>query len=111
SSVWRAGQGTWSSGRHLPMGAITAADRGRTLVWQVENPGGWRWEVGERGRTAYVALLGPTDRDHQWRQALEPGAEFTTVPAAVALGAAPDTGVGDGFAEAVAALTAYRRVL
>ncbi|MFL6112239.1 MAG: alpha-galactosidase [Catenulispora sp.] len=111
SCFWRASQGTWSSGRHLPMGAVTAPDRGRTLLWQLENPGGWRWEVGERDRTAYVALLGPTDRDHQWRQALEPGAEFTTVPAAVAIGASPGSEGGDGFAEAVAALTAYRRVL
>ena len=111
SSAWRASQGTWSSGRHLPMGALTARNDGRTLVWQVENPGGWRWEVGEHAEAAYVALLGPTDRDHQWRQALEPGEAFTTVPAAVAIGAAPDAADGDGFAEAVAAMTAYRRAL
>lgn len=117
SSAWRAGQGTWSSGRHLPMGALTARGDGRTVLWQVENPGGWRWEVGEHADAAYVALLGPTDRDHQWRQALEPGEAFTTVPAAVALGAAPEGGDGGdgrdggGFAEAVAAMTAYRRAL
>ena len=117
SSVWRASQGTWSSGRHLPMGALTARGDGRTVLWQVENPGGWRWEVGEHADAAYVALLGPTDRDHQWRQALEPGEAFTTVPAAVALGAAPegsdgrDGGDGGGFAEAVAAMTVYRRAL
>lgn len=112
SSVWRAGQGTWSSGRHLPMGALTARGDGRTVLWQVENPGGWRWEVGEHADAAYVALLGPTDRDHQWRQALEPGEAFTTVPAAIALGAAPEGGDGaGGFTEAVAAMTAYRRAL
>jgi len=93
------------------MGALTAPDRSRTVLWQGENPGGWRWEVGERSGTAYVALLGPTDRDHQWRQALEPGEGFTTVPAAVAIGASPHGEGGDGFAEAVAAMTAYRRAM
>lgn len=112
SSAWRASQGTWSTGRHLPMGALTARDDGRTLLWQLENPGGWRWEVGEFAEAAYVALLGPTDRDHQWRQALEPDEAFTTVPAAVAIGAALDGGDGTGgFTEAVAAMTAYRRAL
>ncbi|NUR60150.1 MAG: alpha-galactosidase [Catenulispora sp.] len=116
-TVWRASQGTWSTGRYLPMGALTARDQGRTLMWQLENPGGWRWEVGEQAGAAYLALLGPTDRDHQWRQALAPGEVFTTVPAAIAIGAAPDVDggpggpAGDGFAEAAAALTTYRRAL
>jgi alpha-galactosidase len=122
-SVWRASQGTWSSGRHLPMGALTAREDGRTLLWQLENPGGWRWEVGEHANAAYLALSGPTDRDHQWRQVLEPGEGFTTIPVAVAIGAAsvgPVAGAGagagtgtggEGFAEAIAAMTAYRRAL
>lgn len=109
SSFSRTSQGTWSTGRHLPTGALTARESGRTLMWQVENPGGWRWEVGEHADVAYLALLGPTDRDHQWRQALHPGGELTTVSAAIALGASPDG--GDGFAEAAAAMTAYRRAL
>ncbi|NUP49213.1 MAG: alpha-galactosidase, partial [Catenulispora sp.] len=96
SSVWRASQGTWSCGRHLPMGALTDRARGRTLLWQLENTGGWRWEVGEHGGAVCLALLGPTDRDHQWRQALEPGEAFTTVPVAVAIGVAPSAG-GDGL--------------
>lgn len=107
SSVWRASQGTWSSGRHLPMGALTDRDRGRTLLWQLENPGGWRWEVGEHGGAVCLALLGPTDRDHQWRQALEPGEAFTTVPVAVAIGAAASAGGdGSGGAHAVGAVAA-----
>jgi alpha-galactosidase len=112
SSFSRTSQGTWSTGRHLPLGALTARDGGRTLMWQVENPGGWRWEVGEEAGAAYVALMGPTDRDHQWRHVLDPGETFTTVPAAVAVGVCPDgSGGSDGFAEAAAAMTAYRRAL
>jgi len=105
---FRASQGTWSTGRHLPMGAAMARSTGRTLLWQVENPGGWRWEFGARADAAYLALLGPTDRDHQWRQVLEPGESITTVPGAVALGV---TAGGDGFAEAFGAMTRYRRAL
>lgn len=125
----RASQGSWSTGRYLPMGALTDRATGRTLMWQIESAGGWRWEFGERGRTGYLALLGPTDRDHQWRQTLQPGDTFTTVPAAIALGggggAAHAGGVAhavgsadgvpngsaDGFAEAVGAMTRYRRAV
>ncbi|WP_055525819.1 alpha-galactosidase [Streptomyces graminilatus] len=97
------GQGTWSSCGRLPMGGLTDRSTGRTRVWQIEhNGGGWHWECGAREEAAYVALFGPTDTHHGWRHPLEPGAEFRTVPVALALAAAPD--------EAFAALTRYRRV-
>jgi alpha-galactosidase len=99
----RASQGTWSTAHHLPMGALTDRAAGRTLAWQVESSGGWRWELGEHEGAAYLALLGPTDRDHHWRQVLEPGDTFTTVPAAVAFGV--------DLASAIGELTAYRRAL
>jgi len=105
----RASQGSWSAGRYLPTGALDARGSGRTLLWQVESSGGWRWEVGERTEGAYLALLGPTDRDHQWRQRIEPGDTFTSVPAAVALGRASDE--QDGFTAAVGAMTRYRRAI
>ncbi|MFI9365826.1 glycoside hydrolase family 36 protein [Kitasatospora sp. NPDC053057] len=99
-----AGQGVWSSCGHLPMGGLTDRESGRTWVWQIEhNGGGWRWECGVRDDTAYAALYGPDDADHGWRHPLEPGAEFRTVP--VALAFAPDGGPDGAFA----ALTRYRR--
>ncbi|GAA1194531.1 hypothetical protein GCM10009654_59560 [Streptomyces hebeiensis] len=140
-----AGQGSWPSAGHLPMGALTErlgrggagdgyrngdrhapGDRcgagganghgggheagngvgggtGRAWLWQIESPAGWRWDTGERAGAAYLALNGPTDAEHQWRERLAPGEEFTTVPAALALGASLD----DAFAQ----LTAYRRAL
>jgi alpha-galactosidase len=112
----RSSQGSWSSGRYLPMGALVDRGNGRTLLWQVESSGGWRWEVGERAGTAYLALLGPTDREHQWRTALEPGEAFTSVPAAVAISATTAASATapcgtDGFADAVAAMTTYRRAI
>ena len=99
----RSGQGTWSSCGTLPMGGLTDRTSGRTWIWQIEhNGGGWRWECGERQDAAYLALFGPCDSHHQWRHPLEPGAEFRTVPVALAVGSAQD--------DAFAALTRYRRV-
>ncbi|TYB61778.1 alpha-galactosidase [Nonomuraea sp. PA05] len=97
-------QGTWSSGRHVPMGGLTDRSAGRTWLWQIEHNGPWRWETGERLDGAYVALSGPTDLDHQWNELLAPGESFTTVPVAIAVSA-------KGVEDAAAALTAYRRAL
>ncbi|MFC0531786.1 glycoside hydrolase family 36 protein [Phytohabitans kaempferiae] len=97
-------QGTWSTGTHLPTGGLVDRVGGAAWLWQVEHNGPWRWEVGERRDGAYVALLGPTDVDHQWAQRLAPGETFTSVPVSVAV----SEGGLDG---AVAALTAHRRAL
>jgi alpha-galactosidase len=100
--------GSWSSGTYLPMGALANRKTGHTWVWQIEHNGAWHWELGEHiGRgpgASYLALLGPTDVEHQWRAPLAPGESFETVPVAVA--------VSDrGFEEAVARLTRYRRAI
>ncbi|MFI0818217.1 alpha-galactosidase [Streptomyces sp. NPDC021098] len=97
--------GSWPTDGHLPMGALTERATGRAWLWQVESPVGWRWEAGERAHGTYVALGGPTDAEHQWRERLAPGASFTTVPAALALAAR------GGFDAAMAHLTAYRRAV
>ena len=85
--------GTWSSGRHLPMGAVVNRRSGHAWAWQIEHNGGWHWEVGEcahrtagpgpgpDGRHAppgavsgaYLALLGPTDAEHHWQVTLNHG--------------------------------------
>lgn len=99
-----AGRGVWSSCGHLPMGGLVDRATGRAWAWQIEhNGGGWSWECGELDGTAYVALSGPGDLDHGWHRVLAPGAEFRTVPVALAFNA---DGGPDG---AFAALTRYRR--
>ncbi|MFD7404783.1 glycoside hydrolase family 36 protein [Streptomyces sp. NPDC059866] len=98
-----AGRGSWPTDGHLAMGALTERSGGRTWLWQVESPAGWRWDLGERAHGTYLALNGPTDAEHQWRVRLTPGEEFTTVPGALAL--------GDGFDAALGALTSYRRAV
>ncbi len=95
-------RGSWPTDGHLPMGALTRGDN-RTWLWQIDSAAAWRWDTGECGGAAYLALCGPTDADHQWRERLAPGEEFTTEPVALAL--------GDGFEDAMGALTRYRRAV
>lgn len=98
------GEGGWSTGRHLPMGALVDRRHGRAWFWQIEHNGPWHWQVGEYRGGLYLALLGPTDAEHQWRHALGPGESFETVPVAVAVSEA-------GFDGAVASMTRYRRAV
>ena len=98
----RYSQGSWSTGRHLPVGALTDRE-GRSWLWQIESSAGWRFETGEREGAAYVALFGPDDAHHQWHQLLAPGEEFTTVPAVLVR-----TGTG-GLDAAFGELTDHRR--
>ena len=70
-------------------------------------PAAMVWVRGGELRTtgeeiAYVALLGPTDAEHHWRQILEPGAVFETVPVAIAVS-------DQGLEGALGRLTEYRR--
>jgi alpha-galactosidase len=93
--------GTWSTGRNLPVGAISSAGHSLAWAWQVEHNGGWRWEVGENTADGYVALAGPTEIDHSWLKTLAPDESFTTVPVAIA--------IGTDATVAIAELTRYRR--
>ncbi|MFH9548187.1 alpha-galactosidase [Streptomyces sp. NPDC017435] len=98
----RYSQGSWSTGRHLPVAGLT--DRGgRAWLWQIESSAGWRFETGEREGAAYVALFGPDDAHHQWHHTLAPGQEFTTVPAVLVR---TETG---GLDAAFGVLTDHRR--
>ncbi|QOV41225.1 alpha-galactosidase [Streptomyces ferrugineus] len=98
-----AGRGSWPTDGHLPMGALTERGSGRTWLWQIESPAGWRWDLGQSARGTYLALNGATDAEHQWRIRLAAGEEFTTVPGTLAL--------GTGFDAAMGALTSYRRAV
>ncbi|MDT0344240.1 glycoside hydrolase family 36 protein [Streptomyces litchfieldiae] len=95
---------SWSTGERLPTGAVVAADDSWALAWQIEHNGAWHWELGERRKGAYLALLGPTDAEHQWSTVVTAERGFTTVPVSLAVAAG---GVDDAFA----ALTLQRRAL
>ncbi|PPG26989.1 alpha-galactosidase [Rathayibacter sp. AY2B9] len=87
--------GSWSTGEQLPVAGLIAPDA--ALLWQIEHNGAWRWEVGEDIDGGSIALSGPTDLDHGWLCALEPGEEFRSVPVTVAVGA-DATAAGDALA-------------
>ncbi|MEU5031463.1 alpha-galactosidase [Streptomyces milbemycinicus] len=97
--------GSWSSSEFLPMGCLEETATGRALLWQIEHNGSWHAELGDRFDDVYLALSGPTDREHQWRRRLAPGECFRTVPAAVAV-------VSEGgFEASLAAMTGHRRAV
>ncbi len=102
--------GTWSCAGQLPVGALVDRRTGAAWAWQIEHNGGWHWQVGEHLRdlpddlgATYIALLGPTDTEHHWRQRLAPGESCTTVPVAIA--------VGTGLDDVLGRLTAHRRAI
>ncbi len=95
---------SWSSGERLPVGVLTDRAERWAVAWQVEHHGAWHSEVGETVGGAYLALLGPTDSEHQWSIELAPGDRWTSIPVALAVAAGgPD--------DALAALTRHRRTL
>lgn len=100
----RASTSSWSTGGPLPTAALVDADDRWCWMWQVEHNGGWAWELSETRQGANLALLGPTDDQHQWLQLLQPGQTFTSVPASVAVSY-------EGLHGALAEMTAHRRAL
>ena len=102
----RTSRGLWSTGDSQPVGVLTstAADGERPAwAWQVESTAGWRWEVGEHAKGAYLALAGPTDVDHGWSLRLGPGEQHVSPAVAVSVGA--------DLEAAVAGLTGVRRAV
>ncbi|MBQ8357353.1 MAG: alpha-galactosidase [Clostridia bacterium] len=96
--------GTWSSKEYLPMGAVLNTERESALLWQIEHNGSWQWELGDvPSKLLYLRLSGPTEQEHQWYKELMPGERFESVK--VCLTAAKD------LCGALAAMTAYRRIL
>ncbi|KAK1704795.1 uncharacterized protein BDZ83DRAFT_758709 [Colletotrichum acutatum] len=95
-------RGSFSTGGHLPMGALKQRNNEDTWMWQVENNASWRWDLGDFKDSIYLAAFGPMLSSHGWKKRLSPGQSFTTVPVACC------RVKGDEQAT-FAALTDYRR--
>ncbi|WP_051367239.1 glycoside hydrolase family 36 protein [Hamadaea tsunoensis] len=102
SAVRAVSTGSASTADELPAAFLTHED-GAAWGWQVEHNGAWTWQLQGSHDGLHLALLGPTDEEHQFSCTLAPGETFASVPATLAFG-------DHGFASAVAALTAWRRV-
>ncbi|HJV97868.1 MAG TPA: glycoside hydrolase family 36 protein [Arthrobacter sp.] len=100
----RASTSSWSTGGPLPTAAVVDADDQWCWMWQVEHNGGWVWELSETRDALGLALLGPTDDQHSWLHSLQPGEEFSTVPAALAVSQ-------EGLHGALAQMSSHRRAL
>lgn len=95
-------RGTFSTQGHLPLAMLKRRDNAATWLWQVENNGSWKWELGDWKDDIYLATTGPDSNDHDWRQRLVPGESFTSATATVC------HVFGDADA-AFGTLTQYRR--
>jgi len=100
--------GSWSTERYLPMAIVQNLRLGLTWFWQVEHNGSWYWELsnstfrGIRADNVYAYIGGPDDLHSAAWKGLKPGETYQTVPVAIGV-------VEGGFAQAVEALTHYRR--
>lgn len=93
---------SFSTQGHLPMGILKQRDGSETWLWQVENNGSWKWEIGDFKDSIYLAATGPEAVDHDWRQKLAPGESFTSATVALCH-------LFDNQEAAFQALTQYRR--
>lgn len=96
--------GAWSTGEHLPVGALVHRGDGSAIAWQLESGAGWHADLSQGLEGLTLSLLGPTDLEHQFAHVLQQGDEFMTVPVALAASA-------QGFEGAIAALTSHRRAI
>ena len=93
--------GNWPCVEYLPMGAYLLPDQ--AMVWQIEAPGSWQWEIGDVIGELYLLLSGPAWREHHFMKNLQPGESFQSVPCALAFGNDFDACIGE--------LTDYRRLI
>jgi len=102
--------GSWSTEKFLPMAVVENTKRGLAWFWQIEHNGSWYWEISNNSETGNVAgdvyayMGGPDDLHAEAWKGIGPGQSYETVPVAVGC-------VRGGFAEAVGALTVYRRAV
>jgi alpha-galactosidase len=95
---------TFSTQGHLPMGILRSNDNSDLWLWQVENNGAWRSDIGDCGNSLYIATSGPEASGHDWRLSLASGQEYTTCWTAL-VHLEGDVTTEDAFS----ALTRYRR--
>jgi alpha-galactosidase len=93
--------GGWSTKEELPMAIVEDRSQNNFLLFQIENNGGWYYELGEYAGMLFLNLCGPNEQFGAWSKRLKPGEIFEGVRAALCY--APTlNGV-------LAEMTAYRR--
>lgn len=99
--------GSWTTCRYYPIIFLEDTYAGETHYFEIHSSSSWHIEVGARGyqdhSSVYVLLSGAHEDNDGWYVTLAPGESFTSVPAVYGC-------VRGGFEEAVAELTAYKRL-
>lgn len=104
-----ASEGSWSTGRYLPMAVIEDMEMNKVWFVQIETSSHWHLEIGYRGSkesetdgSLYIQADGASERFGGWTKKLMPGESFDSVPAAIAC-------CDGNFTDAIKKLTKYRR--
>ncbi len=100
-------QGSWSTSRYYPLLLLEDTARRETHYFEIHSSSSWQIELGIRGyktdSTLAVTLTAALDENDGWFYELTPGESYTTAPCVTGT-------VLGGFEEAVAELTAYKRM-
>ena len=95
--------GTWSTKEYLPMGCFMYPKKKKALLWQIESNTSWSWEVADSNKRITLRLSGPSESCNGWWKNLGPQDSFSSAKVAVSF--------GEDFDEALANMTAYRRLI
>ena len=99
--IYGCNKGGWSSKEELPQG-ILRLGRGGHLMFAVESPNDWYWELGECAEGIDLYAGGADAYEHEWELRLAPGESYETPAAVLTMGESVDGAVGE--------MTKYRRL-
>ena len=103
SKISLSNTGTWSTKEYLPMGCFYCPEKREAMLWQIESNTSWSWEIADVEALLYLRLSGPSESYNGWWKDLGPGETFESAKAAVSF--------GEDFNDALAEMTAYRRLI
>lgn len=98
--IYGFNKGCWSTKEELPQGIVEGADA-TFLMFAVESPNDWYWELGEYPHGIYLYAGGADAYEHEWEARLAPNETYESPAVAFCTGASVD-GV-------IAQMTRYRR--
>lgn len=98
--IYGSNKGGWSTKEELPQ-AIIKPDGGDYIMFAIESPDDWYWELGECRQGVYLYTGGADAFEHEWQLRLAPAQSYETPATAFCTGATVD--------QTIAQMTMYRR--
>ncbi len=100
-------QGSWTTSRHYPLVLIEDTEIGETHYFEIQTGANWYIEISAKGymenSALCVLLTAAFEKNGGWYKQLSPGETYTSAPAVYGC-------VKGGIEEAIADLTAYKRL-